>query len=204
MVPAPDWLATIRVKLERHPVVGGAIDPGRGLRLVDWAEYFCRYAKDMRPFEAHQCNDLPGDNAAYRRDLLEQACELYRDGFWEPVINRRLAEEGAVLWHDPELVVRQDRSAGARAFIRQRLHHGRAHGRQRGARYGTVRNVAGVLGAPLVPALLTLRVAGTVARRGRARVLCLLALPYILLYNVAWAAGEAAGHLDALREGSGA
>jgi CBS domain-containing protein len=95
MIPAPDWLATVRAQLGRHPVVAGAIDPADGLRLADWAEYLCRYAKDMRPFEAHACLDLPGDNTAYRRDLLVHARDLYKDGFWEPVVNRRLAEDGA-------------------------------------------------------------------------------------------------------------
>jgi hypothetical protein len=198
MIPAPDWLATIRAQLERHEVVAGAIDPAPRLRLADWAEYLCRYAKDMRPFEAHVCRDLPGDNAAYRRELLVRARELYREGFWEPVVNRRLADEGAVLWHDPELVVRQGRSAGWRSFARQRLHHGRAHGRQRGARFGVLRNLAGVLGAPLVPVLLTLRIARTVMRRRRARTRFVLALPFIAIFNVAWAAGEASGHVAAL------
>ncbi len=50
MRPAPDWVATIREHLAEDEVVAGAIDPGDDLRLVDWAEYFCRYARDMRPF----------------------------------------------------------------------------------------------------------------------------------------------------------
>ena len=66
MLAAPDWLATAQRSLERHDVVAGAIDPGPHMRVTDWAEYLCRYAKDMRPFEPHPCTDLPGDNTAYR------------------------------------------------------------------------------------------------------------------------------------------
>ena len=40
MVPAEDWLAEVRRQLERYDAVGGAIDPGKGLRPTDWAEYF--------------------------------------------------------------------------------------------------------------------------------------------------------------------
>jgi hypothetical protein len=199
MAPAPDWIETIRERLDEHDAVAGAIDPGSGLRRADWGEYLCRYAKDMRPFQPHHCVDLPGDNAAYRRELLEGKRELYRDGFWEPVVNRQLAGEGASLWHDPKVVVHQGRSAGWRAFAAQRLHHGTAHGRQRGARFGRLRNLAGVLGAPLVPGLLTLRILRIVIRRRRARGHFLLALPFIALFNVAWAVGEAAGHAEALR-----
>jgi hypothetical protein len=199
MVPAPDWLTRVRELHGRYDAVAGAIEPGPGLRLADWAEYLCRYARDMLPFEGHECLDLPGDNAAYKRELLERTRDLYRDGFWEPVVHRRLAQEGVVLWHAPELVVRQGRSAGALAFVRQRLAHGRAHGRQRGDRFGLARNLAGVLGAPLVPPLLTLRAAREAARRGRLRGHVLAALPLVLAFDAAWAAGEARGHLDALR-----
>jgi hypothetical protein len=199
MRPAPDWVARIRELEERAEVVAGAIDPGPDLRLADWAEYFCRYARDMLPFEGHECLELPGDNAAYRRDDLERTRPLYRDGFWEPEVNRRLHADGVRLWHTPELVVLQGRSGGARAFTRQRLAHGRAHGQQRGARFGRVRNLAGVLGAPLVAPLLTARILRETQQRRRLRGRALVALPLVLWFNAAWAAGEARGHLDALR-----
>ena len=199
MVPARDWLATIAAELATADVVAGAIDPGRGLRVSDFAEYLCRYAKDMRPFAAHESTDLPGDNCAYRRGPLERVSDAYRDGFWEPVVNRRLAEQGARLRHSPALVVHQGRSAGPGAFTRQRLLHGRAHARQRGERFGAGRNLAGVLASPAVPFLLTARMLGEVASRRRAVLRTLLALPHVLLFNAAWAAGEARGHLDALR-----
>jgi len=199
MRPAADWVETIGVQHERADAVGGAIEPDSGLRWPDWAEYFCRYARDMLPFEGHECLDLPGDNAAYKRELLDRTRGLYRDGFWEPVVNRRLRDEGGVLWHTPELVVRQGRSAGARAFARQRLAHGRAYGRQRGSRFGAGRNAVGVAAAPVVPILLSLRIVREVLRKRRHRARVLLALPLVLVFNAAWAAGEALGHVDALR-----
>lgn len=199
MRPAPDWIATIRAQLERVDVVAGAIDPGRNLRLSDWAEYFVRYSRDMLPFDPHECLDLPGDNAAYKRELLEQARDVFRDGFWEPDVHRRLRERGALLWHAPELVVRLSRSAGPRAFARQRLAHGRVYGAQRGRGMSALRQVAGVLGSPLVPPLLIARVLRETYRRGRLRGRLLAALPLIVVFDCAWAAGEAIGHLDALR-----
>ena len=198
MRPAPDWVATIRDQLDRRDVVAGAIEPGPSLRISDWGEYFCRYARDMLPFAAHDCPELPGDNAAYKRTLLERTRDLYADGFWEPVVNRRLRDEGVVLWHAPELVVRQGRSAGSVAFARQRLVHGRVYGRQRGAGFGTVRNAAGVAAAPAVAGVLPARIAREVARRRRLRLRAAAALPAILFFNGAWAVGEAAGHLDVL------
>ena len=199
MVPAPDWIATMRRLHAEHEVVGGAIEPGSGLRLVDWGEYFCRYARDMPPFEASDDVELAGDNAAYKRSLLEGIRETYRDGFWEPVSHRRLAEDGVQLWHEPSLVVRQGRSAGFAAFARQRLEHGRRYGHQRGVNFSRGRNLLGVIASPLVPGLMTLRVLRQVFGKGRYRGRVLLALPVIVGYNAIWAYAEARGHADMLR-----
>jgi len=199
MIPASDWIATIRELHTTHEVVGGAIEPGHGLRLVDWGEYFCRYSRDLAPFEASGNVELAGDNAAYKRALLESIGETYREGFWEPVSHRRLAADGVVLWHDPSLVVSQGRSAGFAAFARQRLEHGRRYGHQRGVHFSRARNLVGVLAAPVVPALMTFRVLRQVFAKGRYRGRALLALPMIVLYNAVWAYAEARGHADLLR-----
>jgi hypothetical protein len=199
MRPAPDWVATLRGRLAADEVVAGAIDPGDDLRIVDWAEYFCRYARDMRPFARRENAEIPGDNCAYRRELLERTRDVFRDGFWEPEVNRALRDEGVHLWHDPDLVVFQGRSAGFGPFFRQRLEHGRAYGRQRGVRFGAGRNAAGVALALVVPFVLVARTAGEVFSRRRFRGRFLAALPALLAFDVAWAAGEARGHLDTLR-----
>ena len=133
MRPAPDWIERIREALGGHDAVGGAIEPAPGLPLVDLAEFLCRYARDMRPFDARPNVDIPGDNAAYRVSTLEQVRDVYRDGFWEIVVDRRLADQGTVPWHTPDVVVSMGRSSGFRSFVRQRREHGRLYGHQRGA-----------------------------------------------------------------------
>jgi hypothetical protein len=201
MRPVPNWVATAVRLIGDADAVGGAIEPGEGLRVRDWAEYFCRYARDMLPFEARETADLPGDNSAYARAALERTRDLYRDGFWEPEVNRALAEQGCRLLHSPELVVYQGRSAGFRAFLRQRLVHGRAYGRQRGRRFSRGRNLLGIPLAVLVPFVLVLRTGREVFGRGRLRGRYVLALPAMFAYDVAWALGEAAGHAASLRRG---
>ncbi|HEU0304024.1 MAG TPA: hypothetical protein VFR32_05530 [Gaiellaceae bacterium] len=199
MRPAADWLETAQRLSAEAAAVGGAIEPGGDLRLRDWAEYFCRYARDMLPFPARETVDLPGDNAVYRRAALIAVSDTYRDGFWEPEVHRALAERGERLLHSPELVVYQGRSAGFRAFLRQRLVHGRAFGRQRGARFSTARQALGVALAPVVPLVLLARRFREVFSRRRLRLRLVASTPILLAYDVAWAAGEAAGYLDSLR-----
>jgi hypothetical protein len=57
------------------------------------------------------------------------------------------------------------------------------------------------VGAVLVPLLLTARVFGEVRRKHRYRGRAVAAAPHMLLFNAAWAAGEALGHAAALRHG---
>lgn len=199
MVPAADWITVAQQGAERYGAFAGAIDPAEHLPLGDLAECLCRYARDMTPFEPRNSADIPGDNCAYRAELLQRTREVWRDGFWEPDVNRAIEALGTTPRHDPGLRVRQGRSAGTRAFLRQRLVHGRAHGRQRGARFSHARNLIGVAAAPAIPALLIVRTYQELATRSRLGGRTLAALPWLVLYDVAWAVGEARGHLDALR-----
>jgi hypothetical protein len=195
---APDWVATARSLVSEAEVAAGAIDPGEGLRVRDAAEYFCRYARDMLPFEPHECLDLPGDNAVYAIAALARTRDDYRDGFWEAEVNRVLHQQGTRLLHTPALVAFQGRSAGIGAFTRQRLRHGRLFGHQRGARFGSARNLAGAIAAPLVPFVMTFRVAREVSRRRRHRLKLVAAMPLVFYFNVVWAVAEARGHLEML------
>jgi hypothetical protein len=192
------WIATLGRLLSDNDAVGGAIDPGDAIRIRDVAEYFCRYSRDMRPFTAHECRELPGDNAGYRRDALDRVPESFRDGFWEPDVHRALAARSAKLLHTPDLVVSQGRSAGILAFTRQRWRHGRLYGHQRGVHFGRARNLVGVLAAPVVPFLMTFRVARRVFGKRRHRLRLVLASPLVFWFNVVWAVAEGLGHADML------
>jgi len=200
MVPAWDWIAQIRALHERYDVVSGAIDPGKGLGAADWAEYFCRYARDLRPFPGRENLDLPGDNAAYKRRLLESVRDSYRHGFWEPFVHSELAKDGVVHWQAPELVVYQGRSAGWRAFSTQRLAHGRQYGRDRGAPLTTTGRVVGVLASPIVPFVMSWRVLRLVFGKKRYRARALATLPIIFWFNLLWAYAEARGYVDLQRD----
>jgi hypothetical protein len=77
--------------------------------------------------------------------------------------------------------------------------HGRAYGRQRGARMTRARNWLRILLSGLVPEVLALRTGREVFGRRRHRGRFLASLPVLLVFNGAWASGEALGHLDELR-----
>jgi hypothetical protein len=196
MIPESNWIEALLREHQDHDAVGGGIDAAPGLSLVDYAEYLCRYARDMPPFEPNERDDLPGDNASYKRALLVEEAEHLRDGFWEPVIHPVLRRRGARFWHTPSMLVHQGRSCGFGAFARQRCEHGRRYGHQRGEQFSPARNLIGVLAAPAVPFLMTARVFRNVFGKGRNRMRALAALPLVFALNVVWAYAEARGHLD--------
>ncbi len=200
MAPAPDWVSRIRGRLERDEVVAGAIEPGTGLRLVDWAEYFCRYARDMLPFALRENPDIPGDNCAYRRELLERTrATLPRRLLGAGGEPRPRAREGVQLWHDPAVVVFQGRSAGFARFLppaaRARARVRTTARRSLRSRSKRRRRRAGMV----VPAVLVLRTAREVFSRRRWRGRFLVSLPVLVALDIAWAVGEARGHVDCLR-----
>ncbi len=198
MIPTPGWAAFALTEATRTGVIAGAIDPLDGIPLPDLAECLCRYTRDMTPFHGGESNDIPGDNSAYRRELLLEVHSLWADGFWEPRVNAALRDRGVPLRRDPAMRVLQGRSAGVRAFLRQRLRHGRAYGRERGARLTRSGNLLALGRAPLVPPLMVARICRELRTRGRLTLRAAATLPWLIAYNIAWAAGEAHGHADVL------
>jgi len=204
--PAPDWVPVIRrshARLE-SPAIGGPIDPPRGGSLVDWATYFMRYSAYARGGREESRDDLAGDNASYKRDAVLAHADLLRDGFWEQEFHRRFLRAGRTLTFVPGMRVAQRTSFGFRRFLGQRFEHGRRFGRTRLRGRGTAASVLHVLASPLVPAILLGRISGRVLRGGRDHARFVAALPILVCFILAWAAGEATGYVDAAATRSGA
>ncbi|MEO8189927.1 MAG: hypothetical protein ABI682_06260 [Acidobacteriota bacterium] len=200
MDPAPGWAQAIRDEMrEGIAGVGGAIEPASGLTALDWAVHLCRYSAYLLPFAAHRARTLPGDNAAYRRESIEPLRTLWAGGFWETEIDAALVAAGATLIVTPSIVVRHGRSAGFASFCRNRFRHGRRSGRGRRRAASALLTALRVAGAPLVPFVLLGRIARRAAPRGYTRQL-LMAIPWLLPFLTAWAAGEALGGLRASDE----
>lgn len=195
MTPSPDWAAVVRRSFQEQIAgVGGAIETAATMCALDWAIHLTRYSGYLLPFAARDADDLPGDNAAYRREALESCRPLWNEGFWETAVDRGLRDRGERLRVTPELVVSQGASVKFPAFCRNRFLHGRHHGRDaaRGRSLGSrwLRAAA----SPAVPAVLLLRIARRAIPCGRTRGF-LRGLPYLLLFLTMWAAGEAVGYL---------
>jgi glycosyltransferase involved in cell wall biosynthesis len=195
-IPDSEWLSqTLRHHELEYAAVGGAIENTRPASLIQWAVYFCRYAAYMLPFLPHAVEQVPGDNASYKRSVPEKYADLIKTGFWETVINHRLRNDGHSLLLTPAIRVYHGRSFGVRAFCRQRLVHGRMFGSERTAAASPLRRLLYIGFAPLIPLVFLGKIGRQVLHKGRHGREFLLSLPLVILFVLCWSLGEFLGYL---------
>jgi hypothetical protein len=199
VIPSPNWIARTRALHERDiAAIGGPIEPSAGLRLTDWAVYLCRYSPYMRPLAGANGLDIAADNASYRRATLQHCEQQWKDGFLEPFVHAALRAHGDRVEVIDDRVVRHVGGAPFTHFLRQRYEHGRAHARREAQRLPRASTVVRFLQAPLVPFVMTTRVARRVLQKRRGRRRFATASPLVFLCFCAWATGESRGYLAAL------
>jgi hypothetical protein len=178
------WLGRLVEALGDSAAAGGPIELA-SRRAVDEAAWLLRYSAYHQRRSGSGHAQIPGDNAMYRRDALEEVRESWADGFWEHGVNEELVRRGHTLGFDHNARVYLVSVGGIAAFARQRFQHGRQFGATRPRRWM-------LPAAPLVP-LVMLRAAWRNVRGSGKQRLFPRALPSLLLSASAWAAGEAVG-----------
>lgn len=191
------WLrGCLRVHRERDiAAVGGPVENGRTSGPLDWAIYFSRYLGAMPPQRLGATRSLPGNNACYRREVLDDLARFYTAGFWEHDFNRELAAYGYVLWLDPSLVVTHHKPYHFLPYLALRYRHARCFGGMIAAPDSAFSRFRRALLAPLLLVLLPLRACRTIRSKGRRQREFLLAFPALLLCYWIWFGGELAGYI---------
>lgn len=195
-VPRPDWARSV-VRLHqkmRSGVIGGAIEPGtRG--LLNWSFYVTDFGRYGLPFRGGTASWVSDVNVSYKRGVLEETRDLWKERFREPVVHWALEQRGEELQLWPEMVVdhrRPETTLGV--LLPERFHWGRLFGHIRAMHMGFAKRLAYFLVWPLIPPLLVVRHGFGQAKKGRLlRYVC--ALPLTILLVVAWTSGEAWGTL---------
>jgi len=194
--PDPRWCARL---LEAHrqtfAAVGGAIE-NEVDRPLNWAVYFCDFGRYQNPVSAGETAFASDVNVAYKRSALESVQQVWQESFCEPVVNAALAARGQKLALSPEIIVYQHRSGLRLAeALLERFIWGRSYGAARARLAGNARRLLYTLFSPALPALLLLRMAANVIRKGRCVGRFLTAFPLLVLLAVSWSCGELAGYV---------
>ena len=193
------WLeALASAHTDGASAAGGPLILGNDASTLDAAIYFLRYSaflptSDTDPREVHE---IAGDNAMYSLSSLRRYAGEFADGFWEPEFHAALRAEGGRIELVPQAAMSFSKSFPFATIALHRYRHGRHFGEWR-VRSGAQRVTRAIAAAPFVPFVLLARVAMRVGRQSQYRWRLIVASPAILALAACWAAGEAAGALEA-------
>ena len=190
-LPTEDWLARA-AQSDPEAALGGAVEPGAFAHAVDWAAYFCEFARYMLPLPPHTAQ-LPGANVLYRRQRLPNPGRLETEGFYETFVNATIAG-GAGHPTDAALVVRHQRTWATAVIVATRFHHGRGFAALRTQGKSQLQRVPFMVLAVALPFVLVARVLAEPLKRRRHMGRALLALPWIIALSFSWGLGELAGY----------
>jgi hypothetical protein len=171
--------------------VGGPLALRRGASATARATFFLRYSAwlNLPPGPARE---IAGDNAAYDHAALRAVRGDAGDAFWEVEAHARFRALGRTLEVAPRATAWFSDATGLAEMASRRFAHGRHSGAFR-VRSGVRPRWQVVLGAPLVPLVLLVRVGRRVVRAPDHAYDFLSSLGALLVLAGAWAAGEAVG-----------
>lgn len=187
------WLSkVVQVHAGDRLIIGGAIAPGKYRRLLDWAVYFCEYARFMPPFSGAQ-NALPGNHVAYKKSVLSVVKS--GEGFYEVFFHDAWQRSGGQLIADPELVVKNVNHWSFRHITNVPFHHGRAFAGMRSGSFSIwLKSLYAILSLAL-PMVKAARLAAVVSNRRQYQVQFFLSLPWIIIFLISWSLGELWGYV---------
>jgi hypothetical protein len=190
-----DWAsAIIRAHQAPWAAVGGAVENGLD-GLTNWAVFFCEYTTYMRPVPEGVCDDIPGNNIAYKRPYLLKHAQELDQGKWESWINDRIRVDGASIASTNSMVVRHIKPFRLGYFLTQRFHFARSYAGMRRVDQSWPKRLAYGVGSSILPVLLTVRLTRAVMNKRRDRGRFLIAFPLIVLFLTVGAVGEMVGYL---------
>jgi hypothetical protein len=192
-----NWLDEIvRACSKDFAGIGGAIEPAKFKRLVDWAVFICEYHSAMLPLESLETRGLPGNNSVYWKSSLEALDPSLLDNYWESFFQGELQARGERLMQVPTIVVRKEKRFTFGYFMRQRFHFSRSFAGMRRARLSKGKRLIYLAGSPLIPGLMLWRIGREIFRKKRLRMHFLLSLPLLTAFLTSYAIGEFVGYLS--------
>lgn len=192
-----DWADRIlHARDEGADVVGGVVYNVATETLLDRTAFLCEYSHELIPRQDGETAELPGNNVAYDRDLLQELADVTAQGHWEDRLHRALHARGA------RMVLRPTIRAGHKMhyesvgeYASQRLLYSRSFAALRLRSAGPLRRVAYALATIFLPLVLAARILTRARRAGAPAGEIVRSFPYILYFVSAWALGEALGAL---------
>ena len=171
--------------------VGGPLDVLPGTSATGRAIFYLRYSAWLSSSNG-TVREIAGDNAAYDHEALRAVRNEAAEAFWEVEAHASFRALGRTLVTHEDATAWFTDDTGLATMAARRFAHGRHSGAFR-VRRGIRTRWQMVVGAPLVPFVLSARVARRVARAPGHVLRFVTSLGAFLVLASAWAAGEAIG-----------
>jgi hypothetical protein len=195
-VVQPGWReAALTLTAGPYVALAGAVEPGPYTRRLDWAVYFCEYARFMLPVPSSGSPPLPGNNMVSRRAALMQPSVRIDGGFQEVFAQSRWLQSGQMTGGSSQLVVRNINRWPSRQLTSVPFHHGRAYAANRFADRPAGARLPFALITIALPFVKVARLLRETTSRGRLTGRLCQAMPWVLLFTASWSLGEAIGCL---------
>jgi len=188
----PSWARALVAGVETGAAgAGGLFHLSARAPTLARALFYLRYSAFMNA-SAGERRELAGDNACYRRDLLDRFADSFTDGFWEVEFHEQVRGIGGAFVMVEGGMARFAASPRFRDVAAARFAHGRHFGAWR-VSSGARRRWQVILASPFVPPLLAMRIARRVLSTPGHGLKFLTSLPVLLSLAACWAQGEAIG-----------
>lgn len=137
---------------------------------------------------------LPGNNLAYRRELLLSLLDEDNAGLIEGIVNDRLREAGYAIVMHPAMLVSYTHEDRHGAQLKTRFQHGRLFAGNRVENTPLMERLVWAIKSAVLPLLLTARGLSSMRYAVRKSRWPLVAM-WIFLMESAWSTGECTGYL---------
>jgi hypothetical protein len=164
-------------------------------RLRDWVVYFCEYNGSLPPAPDGEVCDLNGANIAYRRHVLMDHQPLLGEGYWEASLHPTLLATDVKFLSVPAMVVQHRGPFAFGYYLQQRYWFSRAFAGARAQTWPAWRRLAYLIAAPLLPAILSGRMARRIWRKRCHVGKFMQSLPLLIPVLTVFVAGEWMGYL---------
>ena len=194
--PRRDWARTMHRLHNELPwgAIGGAIECAPG-DLLNWAFYACDFSRYGLPFQSGPRQWISDVNVCYKRRVLDDTKEIWRERFNEAKVHWTLTERGETLYLTSEAVVDYKTPYTSLASVLpERFHWGRLFGHVRAKHVAPLERLRLIATGPFIPVVLFIR-HGRVQRRLGNFGRFLRASPLMLPLLAAWTTGEVWGYV---------
>jgi glycosyltransferase involved in cell wall biosynthesis len=195
VITPPGWGRQLLDALSNgHSVVGGPIENAATETLLDWAAFLCEYSACIPPLPAGEAAWLPGNNVAYRRQVVEKYQSVVEEGRWENHFHDAMRADGIKLICRPDIIVGHKKHYTFGEYLSQRYLYARSYAGARVRDASPAKRLAYGVAAFSLPVLLFIRTIKLIVSKRRHLGYLAASLPLLGIFVTSWGVGEVVGY----------